>query len=63
MRGTYKGGYMGKILRVDLSTGKISDEDLPSDDVLRKYIGCWGLGLRKIYILPLTGLMAVMKSH
>jgi aldehyde:ferredoxin oxidoreductase len=44
---------MGKILMVDLSGGKISETDLPSDDVLRKYIGCWGLGLRYLYdLLP-----------
>jgi aldehyde:ferredoxin oxidoreductase len=50
---TRKGGYMGKILRVDLSNRKTSDEGLPSDDVLRKYIGCWGLSLRYLYdMLP-----------
>ena len=53
MKRTYKGGYMGKILMVDLSSGKISGSDLPSDDVLRKYIGCWGLSLRYLYdLLP-----------
>ena len=53
MKRTYKGGYMGKILMVDLSSGKISRSDLPGDDVLRKYIGCWGLGLRYLYdLLP-----------
>lgn len=53
MKSSYKGGYMGKILMVDLSSGKISEADLPSDDVLRKYIGCWGLGLRYLYdLLP-----------
>lgn len=50
---SYKGGYMGKILVVDLSNGKIKGSDLPSDDVLRNYIGCWGLGLRYLYdLLP-----------
>jgi aldehyde:ferredoxin oxidoreductase len=53
MKGSYKGGYMGKILVVDLSSGKIKGSDLPSDDVLRNYIGCWGLGLRYLYdLLP-----------
>ncbi|MBI5967055.1 MAG: hypothetical protein HY882_04250, partial [Deltaproteobacteria bacterium] len=48
-----KGGYMGKILRVNLSTAKIGEEDLPGDDILRRYIGCWGLGLRFLYdLLP-----------
>lgn len=49
MKGGYKGGYMGKILRVDLSNRKIIEEGLLSDEVLRKYIGCWGLGLRYLY--------------
>lgn len=53
MSGSYKGGYMGRILNVDLSKGKIGEEALPGDDVLRKYIGCWGLGLRFLYdLLP-----------
>lgn len=43
------GGYMGKILRVDLTTCKISDEKMPGDDVLRKYLGCYGLALRYAY--------------
>ncbi len=48
-----QGGYMGKILRVNLSTGKMTDEKLPGDHILRKYIGCYGLGLRWLYdILP-----------
>ncbi|MBU1207954.1 MAG: hypothetical protein KKH04_13660 [Proteobacteria bacterium] len=53
MKGRIKGGYMGKILRVDLSKRKITEEDLPGDDVLKKYIGCWGLSLRYLYdMLP-----------
>lgn len=55
---SYKGGYMGKILRVDLSTGRISDEALPGDDVLRKYVGCWGVGLRYLYDLLPSGYSA-----
>lgn len=39
-----KGGYMGKILRINIETEKISDESLPAEDVLRKYVGCLGLG-------------------
>lgn len=42
-------GYMGKILRVDLSSGRTTVGDLPSDEVLRKYIGSYGLGLRLLY--------------
>ncbi len=37
------GGYMGKILRVDLSTGKLKDENLPETPVLRQYLGGQGL--------------------
>jgi aldehyde:ferredoxin oxidoreductase len=44
-----KGGYMGKILRVDLSKQKIEDEALPNEDVLRKYVGGTGLALKYLY--------------
>jgi aldehyde:ferredoxin oxidoreductase len=40
---------MGKILRVDLSKNKITDEDLPSEDVMRKYVGGSGLGLKYLF--------------
>src|SRR5918992_28562 len=33
------GGYMGKILRVDLATGSMSNENLPEEPLLRKFIG------------------------
>jgi len=33
------GGYMGKILRVDLTSGSLKDENLPESDVLQKFIG------------------------
>jgi aldehyde:ferredoxin oxidoreductase len=47
------GGYLGKLLSVDLSNRKTMELDLPSDQVLRKYIGCWALGLRYLYdLLP-----------
>ncbi|MFH1484649.1 MAG: aldehyde ferredoxin oxidoreductase N-terminal domain-containing protein, partial [Chloroflexota bacterium] len=42
-------GYMGKLMRVDLSTGKTEEEGLPPEQVLRSYLGCWGLGLRYLY--------------
>lgn len=38
------GGYIGKIARVDLRTGKVRFESLP-DDVLKKWIGGRGLGV------------------
>lgn len=44
-----KGGYMGKILRIDLSKQKIEEEELPSENVLRKYVGGTGLGLKYLF--------------
>ena len=40
-----KGGYRGKILRVDLTRGSLNTEGLPDERVLRKYVGDFGLGL------------------
>ncbi len=40
-----KGGYQGKILRVDLTKGKITTEPLPDESILKKYVGNFGLGL------------------
>ena len=42
------GGYMGKILRVDLSREQISEESLDSE-TLRRYIGGTGLGTKYLY--------------
>ena len=39
---------MGKILRIDLSQGRISEEDIP-EDWARKYIGGAGLATRYLY--------------
>ena len=52
----FAGGYLGKVLRVDLSNGNISEEALPSADILKKYIGCWGLGLRYLYDMVPPGI-------
>jgi len=41
-------GYMGKIVRVDLSTGKITREEL-DDDTVRRFIGGSGLGAKILY--------------
>jgi aldehyde:ferredoxin oxidoreductase len=41
-------GYMGKILRVDLSKGEIKEEELP-DAILKKYVGGTGIGARYLY--------------
>lgn len=40
-----KGGYQGKILRVDLTKGKITTESSTDETILRKHIGCFGPGL------------------
>src|ERR1044071_4707110 len=42
------GGYMGKILRVDMSTSKLTDLNLPEEPLLRKY---WGGQLFAEYVL------------
>lgn len=39
------GGYMGKFLRVNLSTGRVKEEKF-SDDVLKSFIGGRGLGVK-----------------
>ncbi|MBI2864704.1 MAG: hypothetical protein HYX94_09115 [Chloroflexi bacterium] len=52
------GGYMGKVLRVDLSSGKISEQPLPAESVLRQFIGGWGLGLKLLYDRLPLGLSA-----
>ena len=44
-----QGGYAGKLLRVDLSSGKISEEPLPDNETLRKYVGGLGLGAKIVY--------------
>ncbi len=42
------GGYMGKILRVDMTSGKLTDLNLPEEPILRKY---WGGQLFAEYVL------------
>ena len=42
------GGYMGKILRVDMTTAKLTDLNLPEEPLLRKY---WGGQLFAEYVL------------
>ena len=48
MTSAYPGGYMGKVLRVDLSSGRISTETLEAK-ILRKYVGGTGMGVRYLY--------------
>jgi aldehyde:ferredoxin oxidoreductase len=43
-----KGGYMGKILRVDLTRGSLKDESLDAE-VMRKYVGGLGLAAKIMY--------------
>src|SRR5678810_1038003 len=42
------GAYMGKILRVDLTTGSLKNENLPEEPILKKFIGGQALA---VYIL------------
>ncbi len=42
------GGYVGKFLWVDLSTGELKDE-VPADDLLRDFIGGYGVAARVLY--------------
>lgn len=42
------GGYVGKILRVDLASGQIRDEKIP-EETLRDFIGGRGLGVKILY--------------
>lgn len=49
MRDGYpRGGYIGKFLRVDLSSGKMTGETVDKD-LLYEYIGGTGLGIRLLY--------------
>ena len=41
-------GYMGKIARIDLMSGKASIEEL-KEEVARKYLGGKGLGAHLLY--------------
>ncbi len=43
-----KGGYIGKFLRVDLSSGGIKEEKI-SEEILRDFIGGRGLGVKILY--------------
>ncbi len=42
------GGYMGKVLRVDLTKERITEEKLP-EAMLREYLGGTGLGVKIMY--------------
>ena len=42
------GGYMGKILFVDLSNGDIKEEPL-DEQMAKDFLGCYGVGARILY--------------
>ena len=44
-----RSGYMGKILIVDLTKKKLGEESLPEEGILRKYVGCVGLGMKFLF--------------
>ncbi len=52
------GGYMGKLLFVDLSTGKMKEET-PDESFYRKYIGGYGVGSRILYDRQKAGVDAL----
>ena len=41
-------GYAGKFLRVNLSSGKITDEPIPSP-IIMDFIGGLGFGIKHLY--------------
>lgn len=43
------GGYMGQLLEVDLTSGEVSERDLPDEETLQKTVGGYGLGLELLY--------------
>ena len=48
-RGKIRGGYVGKILRVNLTKGSITTEDLPKEKILRQYVGATGLAVKMLH--------------
>jgi len=46
------GGYMGRLLSVDLSEQRVEELPLPSEEILRAYYGGAGLGVRLLYDDP-----------
>ncbi|MEE9610682.1 MAG: aldehyde ferredoxin oxidoreductase C-terminal domain-containing protein [Desulfatiglandales bacterium] len=53
-----KGGYAGKVLYVDLTSDKISEEGLPDENVLKAWLGCYGMGLKMLYDMTPPGVSA-----
>ena len=48
MKSNHPYGYSGKILRVDLTTAKITEE-VPEEPTLRQYLGGTGIGIKYLY--------------
>ena len=42
------GGYLNRILRIDLSTMRV-EEDTLDKDIIKKYLGGYGLGVKLLY--------------
>jgi aldehyde:ferredoxin oxidoreductase len=43
-----EGGYMGKFLRIDLTSGQVQPEDLP-ETLIQQYVGGTGLGAKYLF--------------
>ncbi len=52
------GGYAGKMLFVDLSNRKIEEKEL-TEDMARKFVGCYGIGARVLYSMMKPGVDAL----
>ena len=59
---TSPGGYMGRILWVDLSTRRMEEESVPPED-LRAFVGGYGLGARLIYARQKPGVEALAPDN
>ena len=55
---TELGGYAGRDLWVDLSTGEMADRD-PGDDARKQYLGGYGLGARILFTNQAAGVDAL----
>ena len=49
-----KGGYVGKMLFVDLSEGKIETKEL-TEETAQRFVGTYGIGARVLYDMMKPG--------